>query len=316
MMSDGKILKPAQPGDKIFWSSNSWGFRGTEFSREKPKGIIRIVCLGASTTEGSQSDTETYPYYLQQEITKALPEKKFEVINAGHHAFGIRDLLELLKQRVFPLNPDIILFYEASNNIAFHEFVRLPRSCQIGECWPATYGETYRWFYDHSAMFVMLTNRLGMNDRIPPQKAHWFDVSRPKKSEIAYREGLAEIVRETKKRNIAIVLSSFVTLANPNLRVSHAANPLVFDDLYKIWYPVTAGEISQIYDRFNRQSKEVAEEYGIPYADVAADFPKHLRYFPFDLIHLSPAGNRLLARKFATFLSQKVLPGMLSQNPS
>jgi hypothetical protein len=135
MAWDGKTYGPAKAGENIFWSSNSWGFRGPEFELRKKEGVIRIVCLGASTTEGSQRDEETYPYFLQQELNRMFPDREIEVINAGHHAFIIEDLLELLRQRVFPLQPDIVLFCEATNNIQFTEFIKgVPKYCP-GYCW-------------------------------------------------------------------------------------------------------------------------------------------------------------------------------------
>lgn len=315
MVKDGRRLLPAEAGEATYWSSNSWGFRGAEFSREKAEGTIRIVCLGASTTEGSQKDTETYPFFLQQELNHPSQKTRVEVINAGHHGQNIRDLLEILRQRIFPLKPDVIVFYEAANNIGFHEFAKVA-SCQPGDCWLKSYGGSYQWFYQHIAAFGMITNRLDMNQRVPKEMRHRFDASLPKKSVSFYRNGLSEIVKETLKRKITIVLTSFVTLAHRNLVVTYEANPLVFDDLYRKWYPITADEFFQIYDSFNRQSKEIAQEYGVPYADVAADFPQELRYFPFDLIHLSPDGNRLLAKKFSTFLSQKVFLNVVPKDPS
>lgn len=314
----GNRLCAAKPGESVYWSSNSWGFRGTEFSVNKPPGIVRIVCLGASTTEGSQGDKETYPCYLQRSLSRSLPNRSFEVINAGHHGQDIDDLLEILRQRVLPLQPDMIIFYEASNNISFTEFTnKLP--CAIGfpegTCWLTNHPEWYRQLRARSAMFASLSDRLGRSSRPPVPMPHEFDTTSPKPSAIHYEEVLRQIVRESLGQGSQVVLSSFITVAREGLKVSPQENPQLFDDVYRKYYPLTPDEIASIYQYFNRRSAEVAREFHIPYADVAATFPRNPRYFPFDYMHLSPEGNRLLAQLFATFLEERVLPEFWRKHP-
>ncbi len=291
-----------KPGDsQAFWWSNSWGFRGEEFSVQKPAATFRVVALGASTTEGSQGNLETYPYLLQKELQKRYPGRAIEVLNAGHHGQGIDDLLEILKQRVVPLQPDLVLFYEGNNDIGWADYVQADPSCSVGTCWLNTYPSWYRWAYNNSASFVFLANRFGWNNQKPPQAPHEFVTSKAT-SPVHYRQVLSDIVREAKAHNIPIVLSSFVTLAHEGLDVSYQENSGVFGALHKTFYPLTAGEIKQIFDIVNQQSAAVAREFNLPYADVAAQFPQKVQYFPFDIIHLTPEGNQVLATLFADSL--------------
>ena len=312
---DGRFI-PAAPGEHVVWSSNSWGFRGPEFTPDKPAGIIRIVCLGASTTEGSQEDDQTWPHYLQQDLSRGYPNRRIEVINAGHHAYNIDDLRALLEMRVLPLNPDIVIFYEAANNINLPDFVRPPLSCAWGTCWLQNYPAWYRWLYLHSAVFLRLWHdRLGWGALVPPPMPHGFGDTPPQTNEVKYRNVLGQVVRETLEHGSRIVLSSFITVAHEGLTVTRAENPGMFDNLYKYDYPLTAGELAQAYAAFNRASADVAAEFKVPYADVAAEFPREARYFPFDLFHLSPDGNRMLAAMFAKFLERNVLPGLVPEQP-
>lgn len=316
MTRRGNGLAPAGSGENIYWSSNSWGFRGVEFSVEKPRDVTRIVCLGASTTEGSQGDKETYPYFLQQELRRFFALPRIEVINAGHHGQGMEDLLEILRQRILPLKPDVVLFYEAANSIGFEEFLgNMP--CKIGfpegNCWLHLQPSWQRWLYERSAIFIMLSERLGWNSGKPPPMPHPFDDLSSKRSADYYKKVLRQIVRETLAHGSIVVLSSFVTLAHEGLEVAYEDNPLLFNDLYKKWYPFTPGELQRIYQRFNLQAAEVARELKVPYADVAAKFPQDSLYFPFDLIHFSPEGNRLLATIFASYLAKEVLPKIVKE---
>jgi len=45
----------------------------------------------------------------------------------------------------------------------------------------------------------------------------------------------------------------------------------------------------------------MASEFNVPYADVASQFPRDPQYFYLDYIHLSPEGDRLLAKLFSWF---------------
>ncbi|MEP6913303.1 MAG: SGNH/GDSL hydrolase family protein [bacterium] len=301
------VLVPANPGETVLWSTNSWGFRGPEFQIPKKESTIRIVCLGASTTEGlGLHDDQTYPYFLQKELNEKFPGQAIEVINAGHHAFEIDDLVELLRQRVLPLQPDIVLFYEATNNINFNEFIKdVPKACP-GDCWIDSGWK--RFLYSRSAYFDLMADRFNWINRQPAPMPHTLDIALPKRSVTHYREGLRQIVQEALSHKTKIVLTSFITLAHEGAMYSYEEYPVLAPWFYKVHYPYTPGEVARIYDVFNRQSAEVAREFGVPYADLAADFPRTPQYFPIDLMHFSPEGDRLLAHKFAEFLAQEISP--------
>lgn len=292
-------LEPTRLGERVYRSTNSWGFRGPDFSQAKSPGTIRIVCLGASTTEGSQGDEETYPYYLRQALLQLIPGRTIEVINAGHHGQGIADLLEILRRRVLPLDPDIVIFYEAANNIGWGEFFDDPLPCALGSCWLRGYPRWYAWFYEHSAVFVLYSRRAGWAGRVPVPMDHTFNVSPPKPSALHYREELRKIAQETTRSGARFVLVSFVTLAHRDLTVSYQENPLQFDDLYKRRYPLTADEVRRIYDYYNRIARSVSRELNVPFVDMAREFPRKSRYFPFDSVHFSPEGNKVFAQILA-----------------
>jgi lysophospholipase L1-like esterase len=98
---------------------NSQGFRGKEFSVEKPKDVYRIVCLGGSTTFGlgEPDETMTYPAQLETVLNKMLPGKRrFEVINAGTPGWSSAESLINLHFRVLELSPDMIIVYEGIND--------------------------------------------------------------------------------------------------------------------------------------------------------------------------------------------------------
>jgi lysophospholipase L1-like esterase len=95
---------------------NSLGFKGKEFTPQKQPGVLRIVCMGGSTTYGQYvSDKEAYGAQLEEMLNAA--GIKSEVINAGIPGYVSTETLVNLQLRVLPLEPDIVIFYEGRNDL-------------------------------------------------------------------------------------------------------------------------------------------------------------------------------------------------------
>src|SRR5262249_23752808 len=56
---------------------------------------------------------------LQEALRKKYPEVSFEVINAGIPGFRSSDSLKNFQHRVLPLEPDLVIYYEANNDMAY-----------------------------------------------------------------------------------------------------------------------------------------------------------------------------------------------------
>ena len=305
----GGKLVPAGSGDTVYWSTNSHGLRGEDFPEVKPPGTIRIVCLGASTTEGLVYDNQTYPYYLQQELRQRYPDKTIEVINAGHHAYKARDNLALLEQEILPLRPDLIIWYEAANDLNFTEFspsLQAEPCWHDGTCWLFRKPWGFEGLYQNSALFRMVADRFGGN-AVPPAMPHSFDDTGTRPGALRYADTLRAMAAATKAVNTTLVFTSFVTVANDDLQVDYQENPYLFDQVYRTYYPLTPGEIGRAYAQYNNQTREVAAENNLSYYDLAGEFPKDPQYFPSDYIHFSPEGNRLFAHLIVQHLANETV---------
>ena len=309
LAAKGGQLVPAGRGDTVYWSSNAFGLRGEDVPFVKPPGTIRVVCLGASTTEGLVPDNETYPYYLQQELRQQYPGKNIEVINAGHHAYKARDNLAMLEEYVLPLRPDIVIWYEAANDLNFTEFspsLEEEPCWHDGTCWMAGKTGGYKDLYQNSALFRMLADRFD-GGAVPPLMAHSFDDTTPKPGAGQYADTLRRMAAAAKAANTTLVFASFVTVANNDLQAGYETSPALFDQVYRTYYPLTPGEVGRAYAYYNNESREVARENNLSYYDLAAEFPKDPQYFPLDYIHMSPEGNRLFAHLLAQHLANETV---------
>lgn len=299
---DGKLV-PAESGDSIFYYINSLGLKSAEILIDKTPGIIRIACLGASTTEGSSSNEVSYPTQLE----KILKEKGFkvEVVNAGHGAYRLEDIVAFYKDYLLSLKPDILIFYEGSrNNFAYQEWLDSRYSGEYS--WPTRYPKWFQFGYSHSALFVFASKQLGIEKKDTSYE-HKFNNSLPKLSLTYYREKVEEIIRISKDNSIQPVLATFVNVAHDGLKVSPEEKPYIWDSLMLQLFPFSAGEINEIHKAYNNTLKEIAEGgKSIPMVDTASLFPKDPKYFN-DYVHLTPEGDKLFAQHIADFLENEVL---------
>ena len=307
---------PARPGETPYWSSNSWGFRSPEFTVKKPSGVIRIVALGSSTTEGSGADNETYPYYLQRDLDRMFPGRKIEVINAGHHGQDIDDELAMLTRYVLPLHPDVVILYEGAANNSSLWGLETHLGCTLGwplgNCWLRSYPSWWRWAYLHSALFVLVTEKLGWSTRplIPMPHAPIQRLLTDDRSADHYQDVLVQIGREALSHGSKFVVMSMVTVARQSLSIN--------DPRMKMYFPLTSSDLTLHFASFNDRSRAAAAELRAPFFDMAAAFPiepKAGDYFPFDPVHFSPLGNQIFARLVSDFLARSVLGGVMQQPP-
>ena len=98
---------------------NSAGFRGPEFSREKPAGVYRIAVIGDSFTVGLDvPDEKTFIHVLETRLAGCgvLQGKKIQVLNFGVGGYGTTQELILLRKRALAFHPDMVLLMFFSGN--------------------------------------------------------------------------------------------------------------------------------------------------------------------------------------------------------
>ncbi len=311
----GTRLVEASPHEPAFWSSNALGLRGAQIALEKPSGVRRIVALGASTTEGVyNADVETYPYFLQVALDRSGEFGRTEVVNAGFSGFALDDLTAIFMTKIARLHPDLVLFYEGHNDVDVREFVP-DLNCAIGvlvgDCWMAAYPGWLAWMAHRSV--VVLSALKTVHRSSPGQPlVHRFDAVSSKRSLNAIDAKLRRLVRAIRSQGVPVVLSSFASVGRDGLLVDRRVTPGLFDDLTFDRFPLTPGETAQIYEAVNRVSAKIAADCSVPYVDIAAAVPHEPAYFPYDVVHLSADGNRLIADQFARALHEPgvwALPG-------
>lgn len=146
----GRNFKPNSGGS---WQGipdievNSLGFRGSEFSIEKPEGVYRIVTFGGST-----SHSGNYP-------EKLADLGDWEVINAAVPTWTTtQSLIQFITRAVY-LAPDLIIIYHAINDSHMSEhywFYHLPEVDYL------KYGG---WLRYKSQLYAFISNRFNVINR-------------------------------------------------------------------------------------------------------------------------------------------------------
>ncbi len=107
-------------GERFRIEINRLGYRTREFAERKPAGTVRVLCIGGSTTVAGRTNDETYPALLEAKLLRRWPGLPLEVLNLGVSGVGSELWLEWL-DKLLAWDPDVIVQYEAINDIAWSE---------------------------------------------------------------------------------------------------------------------------------------------------------------------------------------------------
>ena len=91
---------------------NQDGFRGPDYARPKPPGVVRVAVLGDSYVEAMQvAEDKTFTAVIGQQLS-ASPElrgRRVEAINFGVDGYGTAQELITLQRKVWAYQPDIVV---------------------------------------------------------------------------------------------------------------------------------------------------------------------------------------------------------------
>ena len=124
-------LQHPDTGESVAFSTNSFGARGPEPVVPKPKGVLRVLCLGDETTVAAELPAEdAYPAQLQVLLTATIGSP-VDVINAGLPGSCPRIAALQLRHRLLALQPDLVVLHfdmsDVAEDAAVLRFVALDR---------------------------------------------------------------------------------------------------------------------------------------------------------------------------------------------
>jgi lysophospholipase L1-like esterase len=279
-------------------SINSLGFRGPEISASKPHGTVRIAFLGASTTwcaEVSGNDF-VWPHLVTQTLGRAFPDAHFDYINGSLPGYTIPALLRNLQYRVAPLNPDVVVIYEASNNLSGELRDLAAKQGIISEArmqeltWPSRY--SLLWNLVEKNLRVLAARRAA-------QANQGRLVITAGALGAEYRQDLLELVLAARNAAKLVAIATFSIQPRrqqtPEQQLRALSSALFYTPF------VTPVTIIEGFERYNQIAREVAKETGAYLIEGEYDIPGDSAHFK-DTVHFTDAGSRAMAERVSQSL--------------
>jgi hypothetical protein len=113
---------------------NHDGFRGPDYPKRKPPGVIRIAVIGDSYAEAIQvPEDKTFTAVAERVLSDcpALKGKRVEAMNFGVDGYGTAQELLTLQRKVWAYSPDIVvLAIFLGNDVRNNSVVLEPNQCR------------------------------------------------------------------------------------------------------------------------------------------------------------------------------------------
>lgn len=273
---------------------NNLGHFGADFSPAKPDRVIRIACLGASTTANNISDGTrdyTYPALLEErlngELARRGDQRRVEVLNCGIGGWVSADILVNFSLNIVHLEPDYVLLYHGLNDLPLYlmEGLRTDYSHgrrNLGEMLHlikrAHHLPKFRWWHSYEfardRIFGTGNVRNDVGRMITTRKA---DIDKPWPALDIQQQNIRSLLAICRHHRIRPLLATFAQYA--------------YNDA-----PMTLKYFDGVR-RENDKLRELAAEFECRLVDIAAMMPADREHF-LDGCHFTPAGMRKMAEFF------------------
>ena len=277
---------------------NSFGFRGPEITTEKPPGRLRIAFLGGSTTfcaEVSGNDM-TWPALVAKALREHWPTLDIDYINAGVPGYTIRSLLPALEKRVAQFRPDIIVIYEATNDLSANTF-ELAHEQGIAA---KHQEENIGWLGRHSLLVYLIAKNLEVmqlqREAATPSRKIKLDMAR---LDAEFRQDYINLVVASQKVANIVVAVTF----SPRLRPRESPEESLEASATAFYYMpyMTVDDLLTGYAHYNQVIRDVSKSYGTLLVGDEYAIPPDAKNYA-DSVHFTDAGSMAMADRVAKVL--------------
>jgi lysophospholipase L1-like esterase len=273
---------------------NSLGFRGPEITVEKPPGRLRIAFLGGSTTYCAEvsSNKMTWPHLVWEALHKRWPALDLDYINAGVPGYTTATLLRALQMRVAKFKPDIIVIYEATNDLAENSG-QLARDQGISD--DRNGDDDLGWLSRHSLLALLVQKNLEImrQQRLAAGKSGelWLDTAR---LDAEFRRDYTNLVAASEKIAQIVVTATFA----PRLREDQSPEErrkAAVTSLYYMPY-MTIADLITAFAHYNQVIREVAQSRQTLLVGDEDMIPADAHHYV-DSVHFTDAGSASMAKR-------------------
>lgn len=274
------------------------GFRSPELEVPKPAGTVRLAFLGGSTTFCAEvsSNEHTWPHRVTEMLRRRLPKVRFDYLNAGVTGARIQHSILNLRHRIKQLQPDVVIVYHATNDLAMDTRAVAEEKGLIAK--PSPKG----WLERNSLLCELVLKNLRWlraqrRGRAATNKLEYD----PREISGGFRQRLTELVRASQEIAPVVALATFSIKTRrwqseaeqlENLQQSFTFMPFL-----------TPEGTLRGYEEYNRVIREVAAATGAVLLDTGDSIPGDAAHF-FDSVHFTDRGAEAMAELVVTRLVQ------------
>lgn len=277
-------IRRYSPDPDLLWVPKDYANQITRAADSPPP----MVCIGCSCTEFG-----TYPAALRARISRSIPESRFQFLNVGVSGWTTHQGLRQLERDVVPLRPRLVTIFFGWNdhwkNFGIEDkdigglMSRHPSIVSLSRLRVVQFIDwVYVRFYVQRGSEP--ANRVSLGD---------------------FRANLIRMVELSRNHGIVPVL-----LTAPSSHVE-GEEPAYLAERFL----VDLSTLVPVHRQYAQTVREIAAEMDVALVDLAEEFdalPRALvrdTYFRKDGIHLSPAGDRVIAEILhRRFIEEDLLP--------
>ncbi len=271
---------------------DSRGFRSPEIEQPKPPGRVRIAFLGGSTTFCTEvtGNENTWPSLVAEGVRRAYPELDLDYVNAAVPGYATDSILLNLDRRVAPLEPDVIVICEATNDLT-----KDSRVLAFEQGLYTGHGDEEDWLSGYSLAWALLRKNLTYRARLA-QASEARDTLAFDPVELArvFHDHLGALVVRAQELAPVVVLLTFTQRA----RAGQSSEQLLVASSSSLYYmPYMSPEkIRDAFAAYNRTIRGVAAEQGVLLVAGEDEIPADDAHFT-DSVHFTAEGCRAMASR-------------------
>jgi lysophospholipase L1-like esterase len=271
---------------------DSRGFRNPELEVPKPAGRVRIAFLGASTTYCAEasSNAATWPSLVVDELKKRHPGVDIDFVNAGVAGYVLENIEKNLEYRVKPLAPDVILLYEATNDLT-----KDTRELAQAQGVYTEHSDREDWLAEISLAWHLLEKNVLVKLR---QDAGTQAGGRLKLDPAAivprFRARYESVVRAAQKMAPFVAVATFSQRTRRGMSAEELKASCITHFYYMPYMSVEA--VIDGFESYNAAIRDVARATGACLIDGEDEIPADAAHFA-DSVHFTDAGCRAMTRR-------------------
>jgi len=282
------------------WHINSHGFRGPEITMEKPRGVIRVVTVGASETFGLyESPGMEYPAQLQALLEKERPGR-YQVLNTAIPGISPSRIGYYFDTWLRKFSPDFVIYYPTPSFIMEAEeappaWKPQPTRDPGFQFKPRISGR-FRDFYKRLAPQSVQTyvRQWLITRAVRNHPTDWVHSSVPPEKVAAFRKELEDLAQKVRAGGSEIIFATHANLIRSGDTEEERALLIAWR---KLSPSKTESCLMETETRTNEVVTRLGVQYDIPVVDINTAIPKSSEYFA-DAAHFTDRGAALAAQAF------------------